>query len=78
MPQPKPTREDIKLRKLRAEEWRAFRRDCLLTQRRLADILNISRRTVQQVEAAKVNPHRVTLLRFAACRSKFEADAKTR
>lgn len=44
--------------KLRAIEWRQFRRDFLYSQEQLAQALDISRRTIQSIEsAATVYPH---------------------
>jgi DNA-binding XRE family transcriptional regulator len=60
-------------RRERAEQWKMFRRDYLFTQKRLADIVGISRRTVQQIEAGAVTPHSTTLRRFAVFRKKHEA-----
>ena len=47
MPRPKPTEEDLLERRTRREEWLKFRKDNLFTQVKLAEILEISRRTVQ-------------------------------
>ena len=74
----KANSEDRKRRKERAEEWRQFRREHLFTQKRLADVIshsvgNISRRTIQQIEAARITPHPDTLRLFAAFKKKYEA-----
>ena len=46
MPRPKPTDEDLEERQTRRREWSRFRKDFLLTQVKLADVLGISRRTL--------------------------------
>ena len=63
-------------RRKRAEVWRKFRKDYLITQTRLADLLGISRRTVQQIEAGTVTPHGETLRRFAVHRKTCEGNTK--
>jgi DNA-binding XRE family transcriptional regulator len=65
-----------KSRMKRADEWKQFRGQFLFTQRRLADIVGISRRTIQQVEGAKITPHPDTLLLFEAFKMKHEANAE--
>jgi DNA-binding XRE family transcriptional regulator len=75
MPRPKPTSRDISDRKVRATEWKEFRRDYLFTQKRLADIVGVSRRTIQKIEAAIVTPHPDTLRLFRAIQKKYEAAA---
>lgn len=75
MAKPKPCAFNLKDRKKRAEEWRQFRRNHLFTQTRLADIVGISRRTIQQIEAGKITPHPDTLRVFATFRKKHEANA---
>ncbi len=63
-------------RKLRAEEWKRFRQTSLITQRKLAERLGLSRRTIQQIEAAQVTPHISTLRRFDSFRQLHEREAK--
>jgi DNA-binding XRE family transcriptional regulator len=75
MPRLKPTRRDLKERQARAVEWKSFRKVYLFTQKRLGDIVGISRRTVQQIEAGKVTPHPATLRKFISYRQKCEANA---
>lgn len=73
MPRPKPTADDLKERKTRAKEWRTFRRSFKVTQRKLEDILGISRRTIQMVEAAKISPHAATLTKFEITKNRYES-----
>jgi DNA-binding XRE family transcriptional regulator len=68
----KPSRKDSKQRRMRAQEWKLFRKNNLLTQRRLAENLNVSRRTIQQIEGGYINPHAETLRRFTTYRAKYD------
>jgi DNA-binding XRE family transcriptional regulator len=80
-PQPEIETEDQRLRKLRkkrAEDWVIFRRNNLFTQKRLAAVIGVSRRTVQQIEGGHVEPHPQTLRRFAVFKKKCEANADLR
>ena len=69
MPKPSATQEELEERVLRQREWRAFRRDVPLTQSKLAKRLEVSRRSVQAVEAGEVTPHPRTLRRFLAVKA---------
>jgi DNA-binding XRE family transcriptional regulator len=71
MPRPKTTSRELELRKKYRREWIRFRKVNLFTQVRLAETLEISRRTVQMVENKKVNPRRETLRKFAALQAKY-------
>lgn len=64
MARPKTTPEDIEKRKKIAKEWADFRYGHLFTQKKLAEILGISRRTVQMIEAGQVTPHGNTAKQF--------------
>jgi DNA-binding XRE family transcriptional regulator len=70
MPRPKPTEEDLKDREVRRQEWRKFRKEHLFTQIKLAEVLDLSRRTVQLIEAGKVSPFPDTLRKFQALRTR--------
>lgn len=74
MPRPKPTEEDLNERQLRRREWVRFRKDFLFTQVKLADILGISRRTVQFIEAGELTPLVSTLRKFNALKAKHEQE----
>jgi len=76
MPRPKPTSSDLEERKQRSEVWKNFRSEFLLTQAKLAEVLEISRRTVQQIEAGVVTPSEVTLRKFAIYRRRCKVSAK--
>jgi predicted transcriptional regulator len=73
MPKGKPTAEELKERKKRAKDWKSFRRDYKITQRKLADLLQGvgCRRTIQMVESAKITPHQSTLLRFEVVKNRY-------
>ena len=72
MPRPKPTEEDLKDREDRRQEWKKFRKDRLFTQTKLAEVLGLSRRTVQLIEAGKVSPFPDTLRKFWALKARHE------
>jgi transcriptional regulator with XRE-family HTH domain len=72
MPRLKPSEEDLQERESRKQEWRRFRKENLLTQIRLAEVLGISRRTVQLIEAGRVTPFPGTLRKFLALKAKYE------
>lgn len=55
-----------------AEQLIRFRVENMFTQRMLAKMLGISRRTVQMIEAGMVTPHFSTLYRFADFRRRYE------
>jgi len=54
----------------RAEEWKMFRRNHMFTQRRLAQMIGVSRRTIQQVENGYITPHQQTVRLFEAFKRK--------
>ena len=74
MPRPKPSEEDLKEREQRRHEWVEFRKKNLFTQVRLAEVLELSRRTVQQIEAGKVSPWPETLRKFQALKAKYDRE----
>ena len=75
MPRPKATSEDLERRKETAQDWKLFRKNNFFTQRRLAEIIGISRRTVQLVEGEYVTPHMETMHRFMVFRKKYDRSA---
>lgn len=66
MPGRKRTEEEIAERAIIAKEFRDFRTDFLFSQKKLADTLGhgACRRTIQMVEAGRVNVNLETLKRF--------------
>lgn len=74
MPRPKPDENDLKVRVVRQREWCAFRTQYLFSQKKLAEVLGISRRTVQQIEAGRISPHQETLRLFSRLKEKYESE----
>ena len=74
MPRPKPTEEDLKERKLRAVEMRAFMKNNKITEVRLQEITGISRRTIQMMRAGKVTPTYTTLRIWEQFRDRYKAN----
>lgn len=71
MPRPKPTKQDLKDRVTRAKEWRSWMKENLFTEKKLAEVTGISRRTIQMIRAGKVTPHFDTLRIFSALQAKY-------
>jgi len=64
MPRRKPTPEDLDRRQARAEEMKAFMADNNFTEVKLADVLGVSRRTVQMMKAGRVTPSTETIRKW--------------
>jgi DNA-binding XRE family transcriptional regulator len=63
--------------KQRAMEWQRFRTANMLSQKLLAEVTGISRRTIQNIEAAKESdPHQRVLDAFAALQATYEREGK--
>jgi|GEM_PF-3987556 DNA-binding XRE family transcriptional regulator len=81
MPKTKITPADMEAHRKRQSEWLEFRRQYLLNQRDLAGLLEVSARTVQNVEATPEKagafvPLASALRHFRAIADKFAADDK--
>jgi DNA-binding XRE family transcriptional regulator len=76
MPGRKRTEEEIAEREGLALEFKTFRRDFKFSQKKLADTLEhgACRRTIQMIEAGKVNPNPDTLKRFRELMRKHKAN----
>jgi DNA-binding XRE family transcriptional regulator len=74
MPKQEPDEEDLKVRKARAQEWLEFRKNNLLTQKKLAEVLGASRRTIQEIEHARVSAYPITLRKFTALKAKYAVE----
>lgn len=72
MPRRKPNDDDIKAREVLAKQMKDFRRDNLFNQKKLAEILDLSRRTIQMIESGKITPHPGTLLAFKTLAAKYK------
>jgi len=73
MPRPKPSKEDLQERKKLAAAVKQFAKDNLFTEIKLAEVLGLSRRTVQMIKAAKVTPHPSTLHSINGLFAKYKA-----
>ena len=73
MPRRKPSARDLEAREVLAEEMKNVRRDNLLNQKELADILDLSRRTIQMIESGSITPHPATLAAFRNLVAKHKA-----
>lgn len=71
MPRPKPTAEDIERRKMFAQEVKCFMREKLYTEVKLAESLELSRRTVQMWKAGLATPTPKARRRWEALRAKY-------
>jgi DNA-binding XRE family transcriptional regulator len=74
----KLSKEQLQERRARAKEWADFRKNFLFSQRRLAEIVGCSRRTVVNIEAGAVTPHADLLRRFAYLKFKHETERHRR
>jgi DNA-binding transcriptional regulator YiaG len=71
------TSEITKEMKSYAKDFKVFRTDNKLSQRFLSEIINISRRTIQNIESGKIIPQEATLKAFTDLKEKYEAEGKT-
>lgn len=76
MPRPKPTKEALKERESLAVEVKDFLKNNKFTEVKLADVLGVSRRTVQMMKAGNVTPHPTTFSRWTALKAKYKKTAK--
>ena len=60
-----------------AVEFSQFRQDNNLSQKLLAEVIGISRRTIQSVEAGRILPHKQTLDAFEKLKLKYAAEGKS-
>lgn len=74
MPRKKPDEDDIKARERLAEEMISFRKNNLFTQKKLAEVLDLSRRTIQMIETGSISPHPGTLRAWKALVAKYRAN----
>lgn len=71
MSRPKPTEDDLELREVRAAEMKRFMREHLFTEVKIAEVLGVSRRTIQMIKAGKVTPTPPTLRRWEALLKRY-------
>ena len=61
-----------------AVQFAKFREDNHLSQKLLAEVIGISRRTIQSIEAGSILPHKATLDAFEKLREKYKVEGKGR
>jgi len=61
-----------------AVEFSQFRQDNNLSQKLLAEVIGISRRTIQSVEAGRILPHKQTLDAFEKLKLKYASEGKSK
>ena len=71
MPRPKTTSEDVEDRRALAQEVKAFMREKLFTEIKMAEALGVSRRTIQMIKAGKVTPTLTTRRKWETLRAKY-------
>ena len=74
-PKRDPSADKEKLRYGR--EWHKFRESNNLSQKFLSELIGVSRRTIQSVEAGGIIPQEATLAKFEQLRTKYEAEGKS-
>lgn len=78
MPKPSPTEDDLKTRRELAVQMVEFMRDNKFTEVKLADLLGVSRRTVQSMKAAQVTAHPVTIRRLEIIFQKYSGKKQSK
>lgn len=74
MPKPRASLDDLQARRRRRFEWRSFRQEHLFSQKKLAEVLKVSLRTVQGTEGAESTPIASTLRSFAELKNRYERE----
>jgi hypothetical protein len=76
----KPSAEDLKIAKARAQEWKLFRRAYLYSQGHLANALHCGKRTVASIESGRevMRPSYGLLRRFRDLKWKHDRAAAAR
>lgn len=59
-----------------AEEFITFRTEHNLSQKLLAEVMGVARRTIQNAEDGKHIPHAETVKKFEELRNKYKTEAK--
>ena len=59
-----------------ASQWRRFRTANVLSQKFLAEIVGISRRTIQSIESGKIIPQQRTMDAFNSLKLKYESEGR--
>ena len=59
-----------------AREWTNFRQKNKLSQKFLSEIIGVSRRTIQNIEAGSIIPQAATMQKFLDLRAKYESEGR--
>jgi transcriptional regulator with XRE-family HTH domain len=59
-----------------AKEWTNFRQKNKLSQKFLSEIIGVSRRTIQNIEAGSIIPQAATMKKFEDLRAKYESEGR--
>jgi DNA-binding XRE family transcriptional regulator len=73
-----PTKKELKERADRAKEIKQFMKDNLFTEVKLAEVLEISRRSLQMIKAGNVTPRMDILRKWNTLKNKYDKNKKTK
>jgi DNA-binding XRE family transcriptional regulator len=73
---PHETPEVIAEREKLAQKLKDFMRDNLFTEKKLGDVVGVSRRTIQMLKAASATPHQTTLDKLEKLFLKYKREGK--
>jgi DNA-binding Xre family transcriptional regulator len=73
---PQSTPEVIEERKELAQRLKTFMANNLFTEKKLSDVIGVSRRTIQMLKAAAATPHASTLEKLEALFLKYKREGK--
>jgi transcriptional regulator with XRE-family HTH domain len=73
---PKETPEVIEEREKLAQKLKDFMKNNLFTEKKLADVVGASRRTIQMIKAAAATPHESTLEKLEKLFLKYRREGK--
>ena len=59
----------------RAEEWKTWRKANNLSQRSLSNVLDLERKTVQNIESGRTKPSYTSQRRFEALKERYTRNA---
>ena len=75
----RPKRDDSEFEaemKRLAIQFSRFREEHNLSQKLLGEVIKVSRRTIQSIEAATIIPHAETLKKFQELKEKYDLEKK--
>ncbi len=76
MARPKPTKEDLKEREKLAQTVKDFMKNNLFTEKKLADVVGVSRRSIQMIKAGAVSPQPGTLHKLETLFLRYQQEGK--